>query len=404
MLPLFLIVFVDLVGFGTMMPLLPYYAKIYGASPAGVSLLFALYSVGQFLFSPVWGRLSDRYGRKPVLLITLAGAVAGYVTLGFAQSLPVLFAARLFSGIMAGNISTAMAYVADVTKPENRARGMGLIGAAFGLGFIFGPVIGGAFAGNHPSPRDFAVPSFVSAGLSGLAFLGVAVFLDESLPRQARGELKNNPRRGRIAVLGTALANPELRRLVLALFLTTTAMAVMETSFTVWINATFGWGPRQVAFAFTFIGLIMAGIQGGGIGRLVRRFGEKRLLVAGALLLTAGLAAIPFSPEIAFLLAATTLVAIGYGLSQPVLNSLVSKQATDTGNGLVMGVSQSAGSLARIAGPVLSSAGFALAGVKAPFLIGAAAMLPVLFLLQRIAQATPLGGSRSGTTAASPEP
>ena len=145
MLPLFLIVFIDLVGFGIMMPLLPYYAKAYGAAPAEISLLFAMYSIGQFLFSPVWGRLSDRFGRKPILLVSLGGAILGYSALGLSLSLPMLFAARLFSGIMAGNISTAMAYVADVTTPEKRAKGMGMIGAAFGLGFILGPVIGAVF-------------------------------------------------------------------------------------------------------------------------------------------------------------------------------------------------------------------------------------------------------------------
>ena len=389
MFPLFLIVFIDLVGFGTMMPLLPYYASAYGSSPAGIALLFAMYSIGQFLFSPVWGRFSDRYGRKPILLISLAGAVLGYVALGLATSLPVLFAARLFSGVMAGNISTAMAYVADVTKPENRAKGMGMIGAAFGLGFVLGPAIGGAFAGDNPSAADFAIPSFIAAGLSGVAFLGVVFGVRESLPIAARAELLANPRRGRIAVLRTAAANPRLKRLVLALFLVTTAMALMETSISIWIKSSFGWGPRRVGFTFAFIGIVMAGIQGGGIGRLTRRFGEGRILLAGAALLTVGLVALPFSPVVAVMLVAATVLAVGYGLSQPVLNSLISKESALIGAGLVMGVSQSASSLARIAGPLLSGAGFAAGGLSAPFLIGGGLMLPVLYLATGFLRAVP---------------
>ena len=174
--------------------------------------------------------------------------------------------------------------------------------------------------------------------------------------------------------------------MIVMMFLIVTAMAVMETSFTIWINATFGWGPRKVGFTFAFIGVIMAAIQGGGIGKLVSRFGEAPLLLAGAFLLMLGLITLPFSPNVPLMLVFVAIEAIGYGLSQPVLNSLVSKESATIGNGLVMGVSQSASSLARIAGPLLSSAGFAYSGLSAPFLIAAAIMLPVLFLVNRLRQ------------------
>ncbi len=394
MLPLFLIVFIDLIGFGIMMPLLPYYAAHFGADAKTVSLLFTMYSLGQFVAAPVWGKLSDRFGRKPILMLSVAGGIVCYVAIGFADALWMLFVARLCAGLMAGNISTAMAYIADITTPANRSKGMGVIGAAFGLGFIFGPVLGGVLAGSDPANVDFALPSFAAAGLSTLALVGVIVALRESLPPERRAELRTNPRTGRWAASRLVLAQPNLRQLILTVLVITTAMGAMETSFTIWIYRTFGWGPEKVSEVFAYIGVIMAIIQGGLIGRLTRRFGEVPILIAGCILLLVGLLALPFSPNLAVVMLSSSLLAIGYGLAQPTFNSLISQEAEPAQVGLVMGVSQAAGSLSRVIGPLLSSLGFACFGLKAPFLIAALLVVPGLVSAWRLRGR---GAARTGT-------
>ncbi len=212
---LFLIVFVDLVGFGLVIPLLPFYAVRFAASPQEVTALLAVYSLAQLVTAPLWGRLSDRIGRRPILLASLTASVLAYLWLGGATALWMLFAARAFSGACAGNIAAAQAYIADVTAPEERARGMGLIGAAFGLGFIIGPALGGLIAGNDPATADVATPAWIAAGLSTLALCGVLLLLPESLPAGARDR---TAARSRIAAVMGVLHRPVLSRLILVFF------------------------------------------------------------------------------------------------------------------------------------------------------------------------------------------
>ncbi len=240
------------------------------------------------------------------------------------------------------------------------------------------------FAGADLEHADFTTPSFIAAGLSAVALAAVTVALRESLPPERRAALA--PRLGRIAAARQALGSTDLRRLILTLFLITTAMAIMETSFTIWVNASLGWGPRKVGYTFAFIGMVLAAVQGGGIGRLTRRFGEMPILVTGAIMLMVGFTAIPLAVGLPMLLAAVAVHAIGYALSQPTFNSLISKQAAPGEIGLVMGVSQSAGSLSRIVGPLLSGIAFAY-GLSAPFLLGAAIMVPVLYMIGRVGAA-----------------
>jgi DHA1 family tetracycline resistance protein-like MFS transporter len=374
---LFLIVFIDLVGFGIMLPLLPFYAQHFGAAPQMVTLLFGIYSVGQFIASPLLGRLSDKVGRRPILVGSLVCSIAAWCIIANAQSLGWLFAGRLFAGLTAGNIATAQAYIADVTTPANRAKGMGLLGAAFGMGFIFGPVLGGVLAGADPAHVNFAMPAYFSAGLSAVALCGT-VFLSESLTPARRAALAQNPRPGRIVATKRVFAKPALKQLILSFFLITTAMAMMETSFTIWVNARFGWGPNHVGYIFAYIGIVLAAIQGGAIGPLSKRYGETAVVILGAASLLIGLAALPFSPVPLFMYAASTLIAIGYGLCQPSFNSLISKEADAEDTGLVMGVAQSAASLSRVVGPLLSGAAFAYVGLKAPFSFAALLMVPIL--------------------------
>jgi DHA1 family tetracycline resistance protein-like MFS transporter len=376
---LFVIVFVDLVGFGLVIPLLPFFAERHGAAPETVTLVMATYSAAQLFAGPFWGRLSDRYGRRPILLASLAGSVVSYLWLGFADQLWMLFAARAVQGAMAGNIAAAQAYIADVTSPENRARGMGLIGAAFGLGFILGPAIGGALAGADPNAPDVHLPFLLGAGLSALAFLGTLLFLKESLDPATR----RAPTKGRLAAIAAVFGRPRLRLLILLYFVVIFAFAGMETTFAMWAKRQFGWGPEPVGYLFAFVGILSATMQGGLIGRLTKRFGEERVVVAGNVSIVAGLALMPLAVTVPLLVVATSLLALGLGMTQPALNSLISRQAGSHEHGEVMGVSQSTGSFARIVGPAFAGFLFGGLGRNAPYVAGALIMAGAVLLALR---------------------
>jgi DHA1 family tetracycline resistance protein-like MFS transporter len=364
---LFLIVFIDLVGFGLVIPLLPFYAERFAASPIEMTTLFATFSLMSMVTAPLWGRLSDRVGRRPVLAASMAASALAYLWLAFATRLWMVFVARAFAGACAGNIAAAQAYIADVTTPEGRAKGMGMIGAAFGLGFIIGPVIGGLVAGNDVATADLATPGLIAAGLSLIGFLGVLVLLKESL---AAG--REAPARGRIAVARAAFARPVLARLLAVFFLVILAFSGMETTFAWWAIAQFGWGPRSIGFVFFYVGLLSAVMQGGLIGPLTRRFGEERLMLTGLVLIGLGLLVLPEARGVPLLLVALTGLALGMGAMQPSLNSLISRRAGAEEQGEVMGVAQAVGSLSRVLGPLAAGALFSAFGRGSPFLWGAA--------------------------------
>ena len=365
---LFLIVFVDLVGFGLVIPLLPFYAVRFGAAPQLVTLLLATFSLFQLFAAPLWGALSDRIGRRPVLMTSMAASALAYVWLGNATALWMLFAARALAGACAGNIAAAQAYIADTTTPENRAKGMGMIGAAFGLGFIFGPALGGFLAGNNPATANLAAPAWLAAGLSLTALCGVLFLLRESRTAAERGQVR---RRGRIAsILGT-LRRPVLSRLILIFFLVILAFAAMESTFALWAMAQFRWGPEQVGYVFAYVGVLSAILQGGLIGRLTKQFGEEHLLLGGLALIGFGLLLLPLARDVPWLGIAVSGLALGMGLTQPSLNSLISRRAGREEQGEVLGVSQSVGSLSRVIGPALAGLAFAGLGRDSPFLFGA---------------------------------
>lgn len=377
---LFLIVFVDLVGFGVIIPLLPFFGEHFGATPAQVGLLMAAYSFSQFIAAPLWGRLSDRIGRRPVLLASLVGSVGAYIWLGFADTLWMLFAARLAAGAMAGNISAAFAYVADVTEPSNRAKGMGMIGAAFGLGFIFGPAIGGSLAGSDPLTADYQTPSLVAAALSGLALVLTTLMLKESLSPAIRARQAAIPAVTRWRRFRTAIVQPSVALLLAISFLATFVFSGMETTFAMWSHRSFGWGPEQNGYLFAFVGLISAAIQGGLIGRLAKRFGEGRLVVLGATALALGMLTIPFSTTLIPLLVAMVIVAFGFSLLSPSLNSLISLRVGADLQGGTMGVARSITTLARVMGPGWAGALFYFIGKDWPFLGGTIVMALVVLL------------------------
>jgi multidrug resistance protein len=354
LLVIFVTVFIDLIGFGIVIPVLPFYVEgtKFNASPSTVGLLFASYSVMQLLFTPILGRMSDRYGRRPILLVSLLGTGVGFLILGTATTLWMLFAGRIIDGISGGNISTAQAYIADVTTPEERAKGMGLIGAAFGLGFIFGPAIGGIL-----SRWGTSVP-FLFA--SGLAFSNAAL-LYFTLPETVTPD---HPAResaagaNRWAQLGRALKQSRLALILVIYFLFVTAFSIMTTTFGLFTMYRFGYDAHDTGWLFVFVGVIGATIQGGLMGRLVKRFGEMPLVVAGALLFSASLFFIPLTgPQtgLATLLLVGATFAIGNGLATPALTGLASKSAGRGEQGGVLGVTQSVASLSRTVGPLIAA-------------------------------------------------
>jgi DHA1 family tetracycline resistance protein-like MFS transporter len=378
---LFLIVFIDLVGFGVVIPLLPYYALHFNASPLEVTLMMACYSFAQFFSSPLLGRLSDKLGRRPVLLASLACSVLSYLWLGFADALWMLFAARLLAGAGAGNIAAAQAYITDVTPPENRAKGMGMIGAAFGLGFTIGPAFGGLLAGSDPTSAALARPAFAAAALSALALVLAALLLKESLSPELKGRA-NRP--GRIALAKEAFGRTNLRNLIVLFFLTTCAFAGLESTFALWAVSSFGWGPLQVGWIFFFVGIVLVLVQGGLIGKLTRRYGEARLAAYGAVLLTLGLVGLPSSLSLVGVLVVMAALSVGLGCLNPAVTSLVSREAGAEERGGILGVNQSAQSLARILGPALAGVVYTAAGRSAPYYVGAIIMVAVVAMAIRL--------------------
>ncbi|HEX3973681.1 MAG TPA: MFS transporter [Stellaceae bacterium] len=380
---LLLIVFIDLLGFGIVIPLLPYYALKFSASPFEVTALMACYSFAQFFASPIWGRMSDRLGRKPILLVSLCCSVLSYLWLGFAGSLWMLFAARLLAGAGAGNISAAQAYITDVTDEANRAKGMGMIGAAFGLGFTLGPAIGGLLAGSNATSATLSRPAFAAAILSAIALVLAVIILKESLAPEHR-RAASGP--GRWALAQEAFARPSLRHLIILFFLTTTAFAGMEATFALWANSGFGWGPRQVGELFFYIGIVLVLVQGGLVRPLSRSLGEGRMALVGSVLLVLGLGGLPFSTDLPRLLVDMALLATGFGLLNPAVTSLVSRAAGTTERGGILGVNQSGQSLARILGPLIGGAVYGAIGRDAPYYVGAVIMVAVVLMTATLAR------------------
>ena len=383
MLTLFLIVFIDLVGFGIIIPLLPFFGEHFNASPAMIGFLMASYSLTQFIAAPFWGRASDRIGRRPILLITLTGAAASYVLLGFSSSLLMLFVARGLGGFMAGNISTAFAYVADITTPENRTKGMGVIGAAFGLGFIAGPAIGGILAGPDPLNADFRTPALAAAALSCVALTMAFFLLKESLSEEIRKQISAMPTKNRRQQFRDALAKPGVGLLIGLSFMATFVFAGMETTFAMWSERRMGWGPQQNGYLFAFVGIMAAMVQGGLVGKLAKRFGETNLVIQGAAALALGMLLIPFTNSLATLLGAMIIVAYGFSIITPSLNSLISLQVASGEQGGVMGVGRSATTMARVIGPAWAGLMFSHLGMDWPYFGGAVVMTLVVILGMR---------------------
>ena len=367
---IFVTVFIDLLGFGLIIPLLPFYAESFGASAFAIGLLGTSFSLMQFLFSPVWGRWSDRIGRKPIILLGLFGSGASYVTLALANSLALLFVARIIGGIAGANIPAAQAYIADITTPENRARGMGLIGAAFGLGFIFGPALGGLLSRFSPE-----TPMWCAAALCFTNFAAAWFLLPES--RAASASTKTL---GRLEAFRHATGNPALLIVLALYFIVTMAFAAFEATFALFTEARFGFTAASIGFLFTFIGTIIAVVQGVLIGHVVKRVGERRIIPVAIAGIAVSIGLLPFVWNVPTLLVALGLLAMGMGFNNPSLSSMVSKLSDEDDQGGTLGLASSLASLGRVVGPAWGGYLYDAFGMTTPYLSAAAVMF-VAFLV-----------------------
>lgn len=372
LLVLFLTVFIDLIGFGMVIPFLSFYAREYGASGFAVGAVVGVYSIMQFFFAPVWGRLSDRVGRRPILLMSLAASCTGYLLFAFTQSLAVLFASRVIAGIGGANIGTAQAYITDVTSPEERARGMGLIGAAFGAGFILGPPMSGILAtiGIARGLPGNLLPGLAAAALSLSALLLGFIVLAESKPEGLTPRSGIPPQFDRRLWRATA-SNALLVLLLATLFLTLLAVAGMEISVTLHARDRFDFQQLDMAWFFLFMGVIVGGVQGTLIGPIAKVFGEKRVVIIGAASFTLGFALVPAIWRVPLLYVVAFFIAMGQALCYPVLMSLVSKISPPNERGSILGLASSVGSLARFIGPIIAGVLYDLAGAGGAFYGGA---------------------------------
>ena len=363
---LFLTVFIDLMGFGIVIPLLPIYAKQMNATPFAAGALIAVYSLMQLVFAPAWGRISDDIGRRPVLLMCLAGSAMSYLLLAGAWRLEVLFFARLLAGVAGASIPVAQAYIADVTGPAERARGMGLIGAAFGLGMVIGPALGGGLS--LLGPR---VPEGFAAGLCLANVLVAAYRLPESLPGSVgRPAPFRHPLS--LASLRDAAARPGAAALLAVFFLVTLGFAVLEGTFSLAAASRYGYSQAQVDWLWVYMGLVAVVVQGWLVGRLARRLPERALIVLGSAALGLGFLGIPFAGSAIGLLTALALVVGGQGLASPSLSSLISKTVEESVYGEALGVSQSLSAGARVLGPAGGGLIFSRFDASAAYLAAAA--------------------------------
>ncbi len=354
----FLTVFIDLLGFGITIPLSPHLASNMGASSVEVGRLMAIYSLLQFVFSPVWGRLSDRFGRRPIMLISIAGTGLAHLAFAFSDQLWMLFAARAFAGFFGANIATAMACMADVSGPTERSKNMGLIGAAFGLGFLFGPLIGGVggIIGEHlgaQPPYGMSFGAVIAFLLSLMNWSMALVRLPETLPVEKRAQASAN-RRNRFATLLTFARKPTINMLMLIYFFAVLSMAMMEPMMFLYMKDRFGWDLKASSFGFAYVGVVMVFTQGYFIRKLMPRFGERKLLIVGLVLTALGLSGIGLAPDLWVMALAVTLLGLGTGFTNPSATGSISLLTSPQEQGLVIGVTQSLASLSRVIGPEIS--------------------------------------------------
>jgi len=372
---LFGVILLDLIGFGIVIPILPFLSPKLGADKMDIALIIVTYAICAGLCGPFWGRLSDRIGRKPVIMICLAGAALSYVMLGLASQLWMVFAARGFAGLMAGNFGVASAMMADITTPENRARGMGLIGAAFGLGIVLGPMLGGLLSGDSAS---FTLPCIVAGGMSVLAIFAAAIFLPESLSRSKRRANREQHHSGPRLSLYKLLRQTGNRLLVMQYVVHNASVSSLTYMFPLWMGDMLGWGAREVGIVFGVQGALMVIFQGGLLGPLVRVLGEWQFLRISVTAFFLGLLSAAFASSMPIMIGSMYVAMTGATLCMPLLNTVVSHRTPLENRGRMLGITSAASSWGRVIGPLLAGTNLALFGYRVAWL-GAACM--VLFYL-----------------------
>ena len=370
------VMFINIMGFGIVVPLLPFYAQSFHAQPWQIALIFSAYSLGSFFGEPFWGRLSDRVGRKPVLVFTTLANCACYGALAFAPNIAIAFVIRLLGGMAAGSGSVVQGYIADVTAVEERASRMARLGAAYNIGFILGPFVGGVLAKGSVGPIGFQIPLLAASACGACSALGIALALRES--RERRPAVVDPA--GQWAVVGMAARHPVIGRLILLTFVVGIAFTGIESTFGLWAQHRFAWAPKDVGICFGVSGAASAITNFFVTGRLSRRFGEARMLAAGMAGTVVTIALIPFSHgdwTTYALLAATSMTS---SVAFPNVASMMSAATSEDNQGQVMGLNNSAGAFARVAGPLAASLVFAGLTVEGPLVIGALIVIPAIFL------------------------
>jgi len=361
---LFFVCVIDVLGFGILIPLIPYMATRFGASAALITPILGTYSLFQLLAAPLWGALSDRYGRRPILISSMLGASGSYLLLASATSVPMLFVARAIAGFMAGNIAAAMAYASDISARADRARSLGLVGAAIGIGFMLGPAIGGALAGEHLESANFVRPALVSAALSLSAMLLVILALPESHRHEHRAQA---PRSSRFALLQQ---RPVLGWLTAAALLVTFSQSTVDSTFAIWAMQRYQIGPRNVGLVLLALAMVAVAMQTVGVRRLVPRLGEYGLAWGGIACWVLGMAAVGLSDSLWLTVPGLALCGLGAGAFTPGGQALASHEARAHERGAVLGAYQFGSSLARVIAPFIAGWIFERFGAGAPFLLG----------------------------------
>ena len=388
---IFLTVFIYLVGFGIIIPIIPILSRDFGATPLQVGLLLAVYSGMQFFFSPFWGKLSDRFGRRPILIFCLAGEGFSYLLFAYARSLEVLFLARIFAGFFGASLSTASAYISDITPPHERSKGMALIGAAFGLGFVVGPALGGGLAlwGQHISPEKHFDTSFAALWVAGICFANFVFslkYLKESL--KISGHSAAAEKKKRFSLMFHYFSVPTVGPLMTVFMLSSLAMSSMEATLILFMGERFHWDVKQVSFGFAYIGLIIVFTQGFLVRRLLPLWGERKVLRLGLFFLAIGLAGIAVAHDVYSMAVTMTFLSLGNGLSNPATLGGISLLVDPREQGAAMGVTQSMSSLGRILGPVLGGFLYGWVAITAPFwasgLLAISGFAIVIYIYNRI--------------------
>jgi MFS family permease len=377
---LFVFCVIDTLGFGILIPLVPYMATRFGIAPQYITPILGSYSLCQLLAAPFWGRLSDRHGRRPILISSLAGACLSYALLGLAHNVWWLLASRVLAGLMAGNISAAFAYASDVSAPEKRAASLGLVGAAIGIGFTLGQPLGGLLAGPDAMRANFALPALASCALSMLAIVVVHRVLPESHTAEHRAQQSSERRRYAWQLLRE---RPALAFLAAATLTVTFSQAILESIFAIWALHRYGFGPRAVGFLLFAVALPALLMQGGLVRVLAPRLGEVRLATAGIFLYVAGLVALGTGATLGVTIAGLLLCGLGLGAYNPSASALASMQSRGHDRGAVLGTYAASASLARVLGPFSSGALYTLLGPSGPFVVGACVTLPAALLVRR---------------------